>query len=177
MRGVVVYKVCVHTGFALLLAASCLLVSPTLHAASALEDDSPAAEIYAFWSQLDDRWNARDAVRFSELFAKDAIFRFVDRDASLEGRAAVREYFAERFPGFAAELRHLSHVNETREIIPTVHAVDGRVEILRMHDDNAEPSILRTYATYAVMMKNGEHWQILDLRVFRLPDDGDGQSD
>lgn len=149
------------------MAVACMLVTP---AVSAISDDSPATEIRTFWSQLDVQWNARDAARFSELFTEDAIFRFVDRGMTLEGRADVHEHFAERFPGFAAELSHLTRVDVTREIVPTVHFVDGLVRILRMQDGDAEPAVFREFAILAVMMKNDGHWKIHELRVFQLPE-------
>jgi hypothetical protein len=62
-----------------------------------------AEAIHAFWSRLDATWKRGDARRFSELFAENGSFHFVDRDHTLEGRAAILGHFTALFPTIAPE--------------------------------------------------------------------------
>lgn len=129
-----------------------------------------AAEVQAVWETLDERWNARDADGFSHLFSQEARFGFVDRGESLDGRAEILQSFSERFPTFAPEIRHRTTVHEVRSIAPEVAVVDGGVEILRMGaDDEAESTVILTFAIFAVMHHAEDGWRIRELRVFELP--------
>lgn len=137
-------------------------------AATEVTSDADAA-VRGVWTALDARWNERDATRFSEVFTDDVSFEFVDRGESLEGRAVVREHFGARFPDFAPGLRHLTTVREITGIAPDVVAVDGKVEILRESPD-AEPSLLRTFAIFAVMTRDAGAWGIRMIRIYQLPE-------
>jgi uncharacterized protein (TIGR02246 family) len=123
--------------------------------------------IRAVWSTLDAAWNQRDVEQFSSLFTDDVSFVFVDRGQWLAGRAAVHERFAAQFPTMASDLRHRTHVQKYRMIAPDVAGVDGKVEILGP-DANAGSVILRTFAIFAVMVREQQGWRIEDLRVYQL---------
>lgn len=126
--------------------------------------------ICAVWSKVDATWNARDAERFSRLFADDASFRFVQRGPSLDGRTAILEHFRERFSRLAPDLRHRTQISAIRTVAPGAFSVDGKVEILRhgAGGDDA-PTILRTFAIFAVMSGKDEDWSIHTLRIYELP--------
>lgn len=125
------------------------------------------AAIRALWSTLDDFWDQRDAQRFSRLFTADATFDFVERRQRLDGRDAVLLSFADRFPGFAPDLRHRTTVDEIRDIAPDVCAVTGSVEILRTSPQST-PVLLR-FAIFAIMRRTGDDWRIEILRAYELP--------
>lgn len=132
-------------------------------------DESAQAGIRSLWSRLDALWNERDAQRFSELFTVDGNFVFVDTGVSLDGRAAIQESFAERFPDFAPNVRHRTTVAEIRDIAPDVHTVDGKVEILRMEPDaGADPTVVRRFAIFAVLVRGDDGWGIRELRAFQV---------
>ena len=138
----------------------------------ALADEAPApdaAEVRSVWSAVDAMWNARDAEQFSRLFAEDVSFEFVDRGAALEGRAAVLEHFAERFPSFAPDLRHRTRVRQVLSIGTDALAMDGSVEILRNQPGTeTELAVLRRFAIFAVMTRNSEGLGIRALRIYEL---------
>lgn len=126
--------------------------------------------IRAVWTALDERWNARDADGFSDLFSQEARFGFVDRGESLDGRGEIHRSFSERFPTFAPELRHRTTVQEIRSLSPRVAVLDGGVEILRVGaEEGADPAVILRFAIFAVMHRTEEEWQIRELRVFELP--------
>lgn len=149
-----------------------LAVAPHGALASAAEEPSAAdsAALRLFWSTVDASWNERDAEQFSELFTEDGRFAFVDLGTSLDGREAIHESFAGRFPGFAPELRHLTSVHGVEQIAPGVCAVDGEVEILRTDPaGEAVPTVLRRFEIFAVMLQAPEGWKIRVLRAYPLP--------
>jgi uncharacterized protein (TIGR02246 family) len=143
----------------------------TLISGSAGAADAPGnTEMQEFWATLDATWKGQDADEFSRLFTPDARFNFVDRGQTLDSRTAIREFFSKQFPTIAPELHHLTTVNRVREIAPGACAVDGKVEILRTGaDGRADPTILRTFEIYAVMLRTAEGWKIRDLRAYQLP--------
>ena len=145
---------------------ACIPVTP------ALSDEAPAsaaAEVRSVWSAVDAKWNARDAEQFSELFAEDISFEFVDRGEALVGRAAVLEHFAKRFPSLAPDLRHRTRVRQVLPIGPDALAMDGNVEILRnQRGAETELAVLRRFAIFAVMTRNSEGLGIRALRIYEL---------
>lgn len=133
---------------------------------------SPAARagVCAVWSEIDARWNARDAEGFSELFAGDVSFRFVQRDESLDGRTTVLEYFGERFPRFAPDLRHRTRLHRIDEVGPNQLTADGIVEILREPGNGAAaPVVIRRFEIFALMSGADERFAIRVLRIYELP--------
>lgn len=145
-----------------------------LHTACALpaapeRESVDSAAVRALWATLDAAWNARDAEQFSQFFTEDVSFAFVDRGQSFEGRAPIRQHFAEQFPRLAPDLRHVTHVHENRLIAPDVIAVDGEVEILGAGSDGiSAPAVLRTFAIFAVIAQADERWRIRVLRIYQL---------
>lgn len=151
---------------------SAALIALALLGTATLASEDPARDesIRTLWSDLDTRWNGRDARSFSEVFSVDGNFVIVNRDLALDGRAAIYESFAERFPRFAPDIRHATTIHELRDVTPEVCTVDGTVRILRtMADDNSEPTIFAIFAIFAVMLRDGDGWQIRELRAFELP--------
>lgn len=129
-----------------------------------------AGAVRETWSNLDEFWNARDAERFAELFTSDTSFHFVDRRETLATRTVVRDYFAERFPRFAPELRHRTEIQDVWPVAPDVRALDGTVEVVRVATGtDAEPEILRTFAIFGLMKQVGVDWRIDVLRVYLIP--------
>jgi uncharacterized protein (TIGR02246 family) len=120
---------------------------------------------------LDASWNARDADRFSQAFSDDGSLGFPDRGLTLDGRARIRTYFTEQFPGFASDIRHQTRVHSVRDIASGLVAVDGEVEIHRV---GASPEILRRFAVAAVAARTDDGWRIRLLRAVRLADGAQG---
>lgn len=127
----------------------------------------------AVWERLDAAWNARDAERFSALFTEGVSFAFVDRGEAFAGNAALHRHFAERFPQFPSNLRHLTRAHDTRPLAPGILAVDGRVEILDVGaDGNAAPRRLRLFSIFAILVRGDEGWKIDLMRIHQLAADG-----
>lgn len=132
--------------------------------------DDAVSEIRKVWTSLDERWNNRDAERFSTLFSREARFGFVNRGESLNGRGQILQYFSERFPTFAPEIRHRTTVQEIRPISHELAVLDGGVDILRLAaDEGTGPTTILTFAIFAVMHRVEEGWKIRELRVVDLP--------
>lgn len=138
------------------------------HGQVAVQDTSAArAAIAEHWAALDSAWNARDAQRFSRLFATQVSFEFVDRGESFENRAAVLQHFRARFPGFPPDLRHRTTVRAVRTVADGAYAVDGTVEILRVGSDTTVP--FRTFSIFSVMSRANDEMTIQILRIYQLP--------
>jgi uncharacterized protein (TIGR02246 family) len=129
---------------------------------------SDEADIHGFWSTLDETWASRDADRFSRLFTEDASFAFVDRGESLEGRVAIHQRFTEQFLAQRPELRHRTTVLQIRPMARHVAAVDGEVRILEESAGGGAPTVLRQFAITALMVQEGETWQVHLLRAYQL---------
>jgi uncharacterized protein (TIGR02246 family) len=122
----------------------------------------------SFWSALDATWNARDAHRFSQFFTEDGSFRFTDSGLSLDGRTTIYEFFVKQFSRQAPELRHVTHIRETRVIAAGVVAVDAHIEVGKA-PRNGTPSVARSFAAFALMQESSEAWKLRVLRVHQLP--------
>jgi uncharacterized protein (TIGR02246 family) len=114
--------------------------------------------------------NDRDAARFSAFYADDASFEFVDQGQVIDRREAIRRHFQEQFPRTAAEFSHHTRIRATRRIADGVVAADGVVQIMRTPADRGDsPSVFRTFAVYAVMVRTSGVWRIDSLRIFQMP--------
>lgn len=165
MRGVFRWTASIAAGA---IAAACV-AGP-----AAVVPPSEATEAQEAWRAIDEAFDARDATRFSERFAADASFVRVKRGEALEGRAAIHEEFARRFPGFPPEVRHRTTITQVAAIAPGILVVDGTVEIQRVAPDaGAEPAVLATYAIFAVMTRQPEGLQVRTLRIYELPKDAE----
>jgi uncharacterized protein (TIGR02246 family) len=128
------------------------------------------AAIAKVWADVDVAWNARDASRFSALYTDDASFEFVDQGQAINGREAIRRHFEDQFPRTAAELSHHTRIRATRRIADGAVAADGVVEIKRTPADRSgPPSVIRTFAIYAVMVSAADTWRIDSLRIYQMP--------
>jgi uncharacterized protein (TIGR02246 family) len=134
------------------------------------ESGRAAPAIRAVWSTLDERWNAREATTFSQLFTSDASFQFPDRGEGFEGRAAILASFAKRFPTLGPDVRHRTTIREVQGITSGVAAVDGTVEILRMASAGASPpEVIRRFTIVGIMLRDGDTWRIRLLRALEQP--------
>jgi uncharacterized protein (TIGR02246 family) len=140
-------------------------VARSQDAAAVAQADDPA--IRSHWQDIDRRWNERDAKRFSELFAANAIFDIVNRDQRLKGREAIQRHFSSQFPGFAPELRHRTTVNGIRFPTPDVGVVEGGVEVLRL-GEGEDAAVLRRFSIVGVMLRSGDGWLIHTLHAYPL---------
>lgn len=138
--------------------------------ADALRSNSPNdAGIRSFWSSLDTRWAARAAKPFSELFAVDGNFVFVDRGQRLDGRQAIHDHFLQQFPRIGPELVHRTTVHDIERIADGIFAVDGTVRILRTQDAaGGTLETLKTFAVFSIMLESDTGWRIRELRAYEL---------
>jgi uncharacterized protein (TIGR02246 family) len=161
----------VPTGIFAALACLGVVTFSTMATADTVDAEaSDTAAIHAFWTTLDTIWKSGDAKRFSALFAADGSFYFVDREHTLENRAAILDYFNRQFPNIAPEISHRTTVHKVRPLAPETRAVDATVEILRdAPDGTAAPAVLRTFAVFGVMQQADDEWQIQVLSAYQLP--------
>lgn len=145
----------------LLLVLSCGAV----HAAGTPDD----AAVRAVWSEIDATWNARDVDGFSRLYTEDSSFVFVDRRQAFAGRDEIHRHFSAQFPQTPLEFSHHATINETRVIAEGVMTADGVVEIFRAPPEgDGEPTLFRTFAIFALMVKDGDEWLIDALRIYLM---------
>lgn len=155
-----------------LLAAGALLL--IAQAASACQcangpgADREDANARALFARLDAAWDGRDAEAFSAVFTEDVSFYFADRGEGFDGRAALFESFAQRFPTFPAELRHVTEISATSRIAPGVTAVDGGVQVLRVADDG-EAAVFRSFSIFALVEEEGDACRVRLIRIWQLP--------
>lgn len=123
---------------------------------------------------FDAAWNTRNADAFSRLFLENGSLEFVDRRQSLDGRAKIRAHFAEQFPRFAPDIRHVTNVRAIHHLVPDLIAIDGDVEIQRTGTTSAAPAVIRRFVVSAVMMRTVAGWSIRLLRAYQMPDDASG---
>lgn len=140
-------------------------VARSQEASAVAPADDPA--IRSHWQAIDRHWDERDAERFSELFATDAIFEIVKGGQRLEGRDAIRSHFSQQFPGFAPELRHRTTVEGVRFPSPDVGIVEGGVEILRLAEGEGA-AVLRRFSIAGVMLRTADGWRIHTLHAYPL---------
>lgn len=123
------------------------------------DDRNGHDDVVTLWSAIDAAWNARDAERFSALFAEDALMEFYDPDRTLNGRDAIREQFTTQFPTIAPAYAHMSEVNRVRAVVDSVLVVDGTVQVLRHRDEAQDgPELFRSFRVLSLIAYDGGAW-------------------
>jgi len=79
--------------------------------------------------ELDAAWNARDAVRFSAVFAEEGNFQFPVEGVALRGRDEIQAHYANLFATFPPDLRHVTTTGKRTSLVRHP-AVDFEVSIL-----------------------------------------------
>ena len=119
--------------------------------------------------ELDAAWNARDAARFSAVFAQEGSFEFPVEGIRLRGRDEIRRHYAEKFPTFTPELRHVTTTRALDVILPGLLAVDFEVDILGPDPKSGKTQTsLVHYAGVGLGVRTDLQWHIRLARVYRV---------
>ena len=117
--------------------------------------------------ELDAAWNARDAARFSAVFAEDGNFQFPVEGIALRGRDEIRRHYAMQFATFPPDLRHVTRTGESDVIGPGVLAVDFEVNILGTDPKTGTAeTVLVHYRGLGLGMRTDSGWRIRLARVY-----------
>jgi len=117
--------------------------------------------------ELDAAWNARDAARFSAVFAEEGDFQFPVEGIALRGRDEIRRHYAKQFATFPPDLRHVTTTGESDVIGPGVLAVDFEVNILGTDPKTgAVQTVLLHYRGLGLGVRTASGWRIRLARVY-----------
>lgn len=137
--------------------------------AQALASSRNRTDIRALWKAVDDAWDARDAERFSHLFAEHASLWFVDRGERIDTRARILERFVGQFAGQSSDLRHTTRVDTVHSLADGLAGIDGEVLIERLvPDGRGARTPIRRFAVTGVIEQRAAGWRIRVLRVFQM---------
>jgi uncharacterized protein (TIGR02246 family) len=117
--------------------------------------------------ELDAAWNARDAARFSAVFAEEGNFQFPVEGIALRGRDEIRRHYARQFATFPPDLRHVTTTGETDVIGPGVLAVDFEVDIFGTDPKTGTAkALLVHYRGFGLGVRTDSGWRIRLARVY-----------
>jgi len=117
--------------------------------------------------ELDAAWNARDAARFSAVFAEEGNFQFPVEGIALRGRSEIRQHYAKQFATFPPDLRHVTTTGETDVIGPGVLAVDFEVDILGTDArTGTAQTVLVHYHGLGLGVHTDSGWRVRLARVY-----------
>ena len=120
--------------------------------------------------ELDAAWNARDAARFSAVFAEEGNFQFPVEGVALHGRKEIRRHYAKQFTTLPPGVRHVTTTGESDVIGPGILAVDFEVDIL---GTDSGASTARTpvvhYHGLGLGVRTESGWRIRLARVYPVP--------
>ena len=117
-------------------------------------------------TELDRRWNQRDAVAFAELFAIDGDFRF-HTGAWIRGRASIEAFWkGEVFRGLPEGIRHVVFTKRVRFITDSVAIGDGTLRLIDV-GEGQERVHLETEGTLIAVKKHAR-WCISAIRLTAL---------
>ena len=145
-----------------------LVASPNAHGAQVPSTTSADREaLAAVVQELDAAWNARDAARFSAIFAEEGNFQFPVEGIALRGRDEIRRHYARQFTTFPPDLRHVTKIGESDLIGPGILAVDFEVDILGTDSKTGTAQTpLVHYRGLGVGLRTESGWRIRLARVY-----------
>jgi uncharacterized protein (TIGR02246 family) len=112
-------------------------------------------------TELDARWNARDADSMSRLFTSDVDFRIYGTRHH-RSREEFRSHYATAFSRIAPDVRHATSLNSVRLLAPGVALLDGEVVVNKMGAPDAEA---RRFDYAAVAIHRDGAWMFDAFRV------------
>jgi uncharacterized protein (TIGR02246 family) len=118
--------------------------------------------------ELDAAWNARDAIRFSNVFTEDGSFQFPVDGVVMNGREEIKKYYAKLFPSLPHTVKHVTTIKDFHVISPDIIAVDIEVNIYG--DSNADSSKvpLYHYLGMGLGVRSESAWHIRLGRVYQM---------
>jgi len=117
-------------------------------------------------TELDRRWNQRDAVAFADLFAIDGDFRF-QTGAWIKGKASIEAFWkGEVFPGLPEGMCHVVITKRVRFVTDNVAIGDGTLRLVNLIEGQ-ERVHLETEGTLLAVKKNAR-WYISAIRLTAL---------
>jgi uncharacterized protein (TIGR02246 family) len=119
--------------------------------------------------ELDATWNARDAIRFSNVFTEDGSFQFPVDGVVMNGREEIKKYYAKLFPALPPMLKHVTAIKNINVISPDIIAVDIDVNIYGT-DPKADSSriSLYHYLGMGLGVRTDSGWHIRLARVYQM---------
>jgi uncharacterized protein (TIGR02246 family) len=120
------------------------------------------AEFKALITELDARWNARDASAMSKLFAANVDFRIYGTRhyrSREEFRLHYEEAFSKRVP---ADVRHATSLQTIRNLAAGIAVLDGEVIVGK---PDAPDSDMRYFYYTALVVKRDGGWEFDTFRV------------
>lgn len=117
-------------------------------------------------TELDRRWNERDAGAFADLFETDGDFRF-HTGSWIKGKAAIEDFWRRQvFPGLADTMRHVLVPKRVRFVRDNVVIGDGTLRLVDV-GEGQERVHLETEGTLLGVKKNAR-WYISAIRLTTL---------
>ncbi len=117
-------------------------------------------------TELDRRWNERNARAFADLFAPDGDFRF-HTGLWIVGKGSIEEFWRDQvFAGLAQGIQHAVTAKRVRFVTDNVAIGDGTIRIVELIEGQ-ERVHLETEVTAVAVKKDG-HWYFSAVRLTAL---------
>ena len=117
-------------------------------------------------TELDKRWNERDARGFADLFENHGDFRF-HTGSWIMGKESIQDFWGrEVFPGLTEGIRHVVTTKRVRFITDNVAIGDGTLRLVDLMEGQ-ERVHLETEGTLVAVKKDGR-WYISAVRLTAL---------
>jgi uncharacterized protein (TIGR02246 family) len=159
-----------HLFVSVLLSLAIFMVSPDSCIAQDTSKISADMKLVAaVVKELDAAWNARDAIRFSNVFTEDGNFQFPVEGVAMRGREEIKKYYTKLFPTLPPNLRHVTTTRETNKISPDILAVDIEVNIYGTVSkvDSSHISLYH-YLGMGLGVRTDSGWRIRLARVYQM---------
>lgn len=151
----------------LLCAAAGLLLAATAGAGELAAPDRAALEKLV--TRADAAWNNRDAAGLAGLYIPDGTLRVGNVNATVEGAAAIRNYFTESFARVEPQMHHETTLVGLHPINQDVVIADTTVELVRIAADGGR-TVVRRFTTPTVAVRSGTEWRIGAARAQVIPE-------
>ena len=117
-------------------------------------------------TELDRRWNQRDARAFADLFETDGDFRF-HTGTWIKGRVCIEDFWRDMvFPELPEGMRHVVTTKRVRFVTDNVAIGDGTLRLVDI-TEGQERVHLETEGTLLAVKKNAR-WYISAIRLTAL---------
>ena len=149
-----------------ILAAALAFGAVSASAAPVPDADRSALQTVA--AEADAAWNAKDAAAMSGQYVEDGSVRVGAGSARVEGREAVRAYFAAAFARRPAGFRHVTRIEGIEMIEPDVALAETLVRVERTGAAGGW-ELVREFKTDSLLVRDKGVWRMRAVRANPIP--------
>lgn len=141
-----------------------LMIANTGPLAAMPVSDLDRAALERLAAANDAAWNAKDVAAMAGQYAAHGSVRVSPASPTVEGNAAVSNFFGQAFGRRQGEFRHITTLDHLEEIAPGMAMADAGVRVEQQQPDGSW-LLVRSFRNVSLVIREGGQWKLRAVRA------------